>query len=133
RRRRWWRYCARVVEVVGFVVSGGGGGGGGGGFCGGFCRGGDGCGGGDGEWRCIILGVIEGACFLFFYYVIKKPSGATTQNYLAVATRFRRFTYDEMMKASHKFRDEIGRGGGGVVYKGILPDNRVVAIKRLHC
>ncbi|GKD32302.1 hypothetical protein Tco_1247811 [Tanacetum coccineum] len=43
--RRWWRYCARVVEVVGSVVSGGGGGGG---FCGeggGFCRGSDGCGG----------------------------------------------------------------------------------------
>ncbi|GKC85435.1 S-locus glycoprotein domain-containing protein [Tanacetum coccineum] len=80
------------------------------------------------RWFSIILGVIEGACFLFFYYAIKKP----TQNYLAVATGFRRFTYDEIMKASHKFRDEIGRGGGGVVYKGILPDNRVVAIKRLH-
>ena len=36
------------------------------------------------------------------------------------------------MKASHKFIDEIGRGGGGVVYKGTLPDNRAVAIKRLH-
>ncbi|GJU27885.1 hypothetical protein Tco_1166506 [Tanacetum coccineum] len=43
-----------------FRGGGGGGGtvlvcscGGGGGFCGGFCRGGDGCGGGDGEWRCL--------------------------------------------------------------------------------
>ncbi|PWA43530.1 S-locus glycoprotein domain-containing protein [Artemisia annua] len=84
------------------------------------------------RWFSIILGVIEGACFLFFYYVTRKPSGATTQNYLAIATGFRRFTYDEITKATHKFRDEIGRGGGGVVYKGILPDNRVVAIKRLH-
>ncbi|PWA95941.1 S-locus glycoprotein domain-containing protein [Artemisia annua] len=84
------------------------------------------------KWFSIILSVIEGACFLFFYYVTRKPSGATTQNYLPIATGFRRFTYDEIMKATHKFRDEIGRGGGGVVYKGILPDNRVAAIKRLH-
>ncbi|PWA71184.1 S-locus glycoprotein domain-containing protein [Artemisia annua] len=83
-------------------------------------------------WFSIILGAIEGACFLLFYYATKKPSGATAQNYLAVATGFRSFTYDEIMKASHKFRDEIGRGSGGIVYKGILPDNRVVAIKRLH-
>ncbi|PWA56902.1 S-locus glycoprotein domain-containing protein [Artemisia annua] len=83
-------------------------------------------------WFSIILGVIEVACFLLFYYITKKPSHTTTQKYLAIATGFRRFTYDEIMKASHKFRDEIGRGGGGVVYKGILPDNRVVAIKRLH-
>ncbi|GKC04627.1 S-locus glycoprotein domain-containing protein [Tanacetum coccineum] len=60
----------------------------------------------------IILGVIEVACFLLFYYVTMKPSDATTQKYLAIATGFRRFTYDEIVKASHKFRDEIGRGGG---------------------
>ncbi|PWA75778.1 S-locus glycoprotein domain-containing protein [Artemisia annua] len=74
---------------------------------------------------------------LMHYHMIKvvatqKPSGVTTQNYLAIATGFRRFSYDEILKASHKFREEIGRGGGGIVYKGILPDNRVVAIKRLH-
>ncbi|GJR56925.1 S-locus glycoprotein domain-containing protein [Tanacetum coccineum] len=83
-------------------------------------------------WFSIILGVIEVACFLLFYYVTMKPSDATTQKYFAIATGFKRFTYDEIMKASHKFRDEIGRGGGGIVYKGILPDNRAVAIKRLH-
>ncbi|PWA77634.1 S-locus glycoprotein domain-containing protein [Artemisia annua] len=83
-------------------------------------------------WFSIILGVIEVACFLLIYYVTMKSSDATNQKYLAIATGFRRFTYDEIMKASQKFRDEIGRGGGGVVYKGILPDNRAVAIKRLH-
>ncbi|KAF5764832.1 putative protein kinase RLK-Pelle-SD-2b family [Helianthus annuus] len=83
-------------------------------------------------WFSIILGVIEFTSFVFFYYIIKQPSGTTTQNYLAIATGFKRFTYAEIVKASHKFGEEIGRGGGGIVYKGILPDNRVVAIKRLH-
>ncbi|XP_076957100.1 putative receptor protein kinase ZmPK1 [Bidens hawaiensis] len=83
-------------------------------------------------WFSIILGVIEVMSFVFFYYITKQPSGKTTQTYLAIATGFKRFTYAEIVKASHKFKEEIGRGGGGIVYKGILPDNRVVAIKRLH-
>ncbi|KAF5764831.1 putative protein kinase RLK-Pelle-SD-2b family [Helianthus annuus] len=82
-------------------------------------------------WFSIILGVIEVTSFVFFYYITKQPSG-TTQTYLAIATGFKRFTYAEIVKASNKFREEIGRGGGGIVYKGILPDNRVVAIKQLH-
>ncbi|XP_035839733.1 putative receptor protein kinase ZmPK1 [Helianthus annuus] len=83
-------------------------------------------------WFSIIFGVIEFASFVFFYYITKEPSGTTTQTYLAIATGFKRFTYAEIVKASHKFQEEIGRGGGGTVYKGKLPDNRVVAIKRLH-
>ncbi|XP_071702788.1 putative receptor protein kinase ZmPK1 [Rutidosis leptorrhynchoides] len=83
-------------------------------------------------WFSIIIGIIEATCFILFDYITKQPSGATTQSYLAIVTGFRRFTYDEIMKATHKFKDEVGRGGGGVVYKGLLPDNRVVAIKVLH-
>ncbi|XP_035845872.1 putative receptor protein kinase ZmPK1 [Helianthus annuus] len=83
-------------------------------------------------WFSIILGGIEVLCFLFFCLITKRTSGKTTQSYLAIATGFKRFTYDEIMKVSHKFREEIGRGGGGIVYKGKLPDNRVVAIKVLH-
>ncbi|KAI7745331.1 hypothetical protein M8C21_001378 [Ambrosia artemisiifolia] len=83
-------------------------------------------------WFSIVLGVIEVTSFVFFYYITRQPSGTTTQAYLAIATGFKRFTYAEIVKASNKFREEIGRGSGGIVYKGILPDNRVVAIKQLH-
>ncbi|KAI3717202.1 hypothetical protein L1987_68664 [Smallanthus sonchifolius] len=83
-------------------------------------------------WFSIIVGVIEVTSFVFFYYITKQPSSSKTQTYLAIATGFKRFTYAEIVKASNNFKEEIGRGSGGIVYKGILPDNRMVAIKRLH-
>ncbi|CAH8348240.1 unnamed protein product [Eruca vesicaria subsp. sativa] len=43
------------------------------------------------------------------------------------------FLYDELGKATNGFSQEnlLGEGGFGCVYKGILPDGRVVAVKQL--
>ncbi|KAK0574785.1 hypothetical protein LWI29_029032 [Acer saccharum] len=43
----------------------------------------------------------------------------------------KRFTYAELKAATKDFSDFIGRGGFGDVYKGELPDHRVVAVKCL--
>ncbi|XP_031492164.1 G-type lectin S-receptor-like serine/threonine-protein kinase At5g24080 [Nymphaea colorata] len=43
----------------------------------------------------------------------------------------RRFTLAELTAATDDFSHEIGSGGFGTVYKGELPDHRVVAVKRL--
>ncbi|XP_043704508.1 probable LRR receptor-like serine/threonine-protein kinase At1g06840 [Telopea speciosissima] len=44
------------------------------------------------------------------------------------------FTFKEMALATGKFSDsaQVGQGGYGKVYKGILPDKTIVAIKRAH-
>ncbi|KAL6584063.1 hypothetical protein OROMI_003352 [Orobanche minor] len=44
------------------------------------------------------------------------------------------FTYLDILNATGKFSDDriIGRGGSGTVYRGVLPDGREVAVKKLQ-
>ncbi|CAK9172140.1 unnamed protein product [Ilex paraguariensis] len=79
-------------------------------------------------WFACASGGFEFIVIVCFLYYTRQPSGS---GYLQVATGFKRFTYAELKKASRNFSEEIGRGGGGVVYKGILSGNRVAAIKVL--
>ncbi|KDP41676.1 hypothetical protein JCGZ_16083 [Jatropha curcas] len=68
-------------------------------------------------------------CFLI---KSKKDSDEAIQSYHPAETGFKRFTYSELKKATGNFNKEIGRGAGGIVYKGVLSDSRVAAIKLLN-
>ncbi|KAK7350375.1 hypothetical protein VNO77_08926 [Canavalia gladiata] len=83
------------------------------------------------------LGGIELVCIFlvwcFLFRSDRKHLDADKHGYvLAAATGFQRFSYSELKQATKGFSKEIGRGAGGIVYKGVLSDNRVAAIKRLH-
>jgi hypothetical protein len=43
----------------------------------------------------------------------------------------KRFTYAELKAATNNFNDEVGRGGFGTVYRGLLLDQRQIAVKKL--
>ncbi|KAL6296202.1 hypothetical protein ACE6H2_004344 [Prunus campanulata] len=86
------------------------------------------------------LGALEVVCvFLVWFFLTRRNGGdqvdsddVVTQGYLHAATGFRRFSYSELKKATRGFKEEIGRGGGGIVYKGVLCDERIAAIKQLN-
>ncbi|KAG6626477.1 hypothetical protein CIPAW_15G051400 [Carya illinoinensis] len=86
-------------------------------------------------WFACGVGGFEIICIFLVWCLLSRTqqgSGANKQGYLVAITGFRRFTYAELKKATKGFKDEIGRGAGGIVYKGVLPDNRAVAIKHLN-
>ncbi|XP_062178875.1 putative receptor protein kinase ZmPK1 [Phragmites australis] len=51
--------------------------------------------------------------------------------YEMITNHFRRYSYRELVTATRKFKDELGKGASGIVYKGVLKDNRAVAVKKL--
>ncbi|KAG7968254.1 hypothetical protein I3843_08G145200 [Carya illinoinensis] len=84
-------------------------------------------------WFVTAVGGLEVTCiFLVFFslFMSSKNSDPVAEGHLLMS-RFKRFKFSELKKATRGFVEVIGRGGGGVVYKGILPDKRVAAIKRL--
>ncbi|KAL1822171.1 hypothetical protein ACET3Z_008949 [Daucus carota] len=80
-------------------------------------------------WFICALGGFEMIAMAYFFSV-NMGTYKSNQVYHQVATSFKRFTYNELKKATNNFSQEIGRGSSSIVYKGVLQDNRVAAIKR---
>ncbi|CAK9143546.1 unnamed protein product [Ilex paraguariensis] len=82
----------------------------------------------------LAIGVIE-IFFIFsgWWFLFRRHgvSAALEDGYLGISSPFRKFSYAELKKATKNFKTELGRGCSGAVYKGVLADERVVAVKRL--
>ncbi|KAJ3680768.1 hypothetical protein LUZ60_015257 [Juncus effusus] len=61
-----------------------------------------------------------------------RKSDSKDKGYELMSNHFKRFTYKELQNATGKFKDELGRGGSGVVYKGVIDDEKIIAVKKLQ-
>ncbi|CAO1945474.1 unnamed protein product [Urochloa humidicola] len=81
-----------------------------------------------------VLGVLD-IIFIAtsWWFLSSKQSipSSLEAGYRMVAGQFRRFTYRELRDATGNFKEELGRGGSGVVYRGVLDEGKVVAVKKL--
>ncbi|KAL4394319.1 hypothetical protein AHAS_Ahas02G0140100 [Arachis hypogaea] len=83
---------------------------------------------------CETIGVLEMACVLVVLFLIKSQhnSSIDPHGHHLATVGFRKFSYSELKKATKGFSQEIGRGAGGIVYKAILSDQRIAAVKKLN-
>ncbi|GLJ51302.1 hypothetical protein SUGI_1091000 [Cryptomeria japonica] len=66
-------------------------------------------------------------------YILWKRRGLSKKNVEEeVPLSLRMFSYKELRIATENFKHELGSGAFGSVFKGTLPDNRPVAVKRLE-
>ncbi|KAL2347807.1 hypothetical protein Fmac_001807 [Flemingia macrophylla] len=78
--------------------------------------------------------LIAGVAFFWSFlkrYIKYRDMATTLGLELLPAGGPKRFTYAEIKAATNDFSNLIGKGGFGDVYKGELPDHRVVAVKCL--
>uniref|UniRef100_A0A7N0TMT6 non-specific serine/threonine protein kinase n=1 Tax=Kalanchoe fedtschenkoi TaxID=63787 RepID=A0A7N0TMT6_KALFE len=85
----------------------------------------------------IYLRYRKAICDPSSYYtrnISSDPSSITDHEKMGAQYGVKFFTYEELEKATDNFNQnmEIGDGGFGTVYRGVLQDGRIVAVKRLY-
>lgn len=87
----------------------------------------------------MIAGVVAGVVLLFLslifwlVYRIRKKSKKAQQDGEDLQGAVK-YNYKDLQLATNNFSEEniLGKGGFGEVFKGVLDDNNIVAVKRLH-
>ena len=77
-------------------------------------------------------------CFLIFMLMKLRKTGEEeeeedvyTNKLVQVPGMPVRFSYEDLKRATDEFKERLGRGGFGSVFKGMLPDGTKIAVKRL--
>ncbi|CAK9139386.1 unnamed protein product [Ilex paraguariensis] len=63
----------------------------------------------------------------------RSSSSSTELEIILIPGLPMRFDYEELVTATDNFTTQIGTGGFGTVFKGTLPDNTEVAVKKITC
>uniref|UniRef100_A0A803KTM8 Receptor-like serine/threonine-protein kinase n=1 Tax=Chenopodium quinoa TaxID=63459 RepID=A0A803KTM8_CHEQI len=82
-----------------------------------------------------VIGAIEVVLLVIGWWFLFRKHGLSASmedGYRAISNQFRSFSYSELKKATVNFKEVLGKGGFGTVYKGVLGDDRVVAVKKLE-
>ncbi|KAK9999254.1 hypothetical protein SO802_018857 [Lithocarpus litseifolius] len=77
----------------------------------------------------LIVAICVGAFFIYH-----KKLNRPTRNFNAMEVNLRCFTYQELVEATDGFKEELGKGAFGVVYKGTIEMGSTVpvAVKKLN-
>ncbi|CAM0148629.1 unnamed protein product [Urochloa decumbens] len=81
-----------------------------------------------------VLGVLDIVLIVTSWWFLSSKQSIPSSleaGYRMVTGQFRRFTYRELKDATGNFKEELGRGGSGVVYRGVVDEGKVVAVKKL--
>ncbi|XP_058099187.1 G-type lectin S-receptor-like serine/threonine-protein kinase LECRK4 [Magnolia sinica] len=82
-----------------------------------------------------LVASISFSCFLIYRNRAQSYKKMTDDNNLSLSEEIllRSFSYNELVKATDNFKEELGKDSFGTVYKGSLYNsNRTVAVKRLE-
>jgi hypothetical protein len=80
----------------------------------------------------LVIEVVLIALGCWIVYNWETRTEATDEGSMIISSQFRRFRYKNLQKATGYFKAELGCGGSAAVYKGVLDDERKVAVKKLN-
>lgn len=83
----------------------------------------------------IAFGVAELFCVILGWWYMSRTYrdlGYERLAYSDIPGGVKNFSFAELKKATDNFKIRLGEGGFGTVYKGVLTDGEVVAVKRLE-
>lgn len=76
--------------------------------------------------------IASGWWFMSTQQSARSEIWAAEEGYRVLTDHFRSFTHKELRRATKNFKEKLGHGRHGSVYKGTLHDSRVVAVKKLN-
>ncbi|XP_019163945.1 PREDICTED: G-type lectin S-receptor-like serine/threonine-protein kinase RLK1 [Ipomoea nil] len=82
----------------------------------------------------VFVNVLLLTALLFgFFFIYKKKIKAFAPTNLSVPSNLQYFSYQCLAEATNQFKEEVGRGAFGIVYKGEMPvgSGNIVAVKKL--